>query len=317
VLPVSTLKEKIFAVDVVGSILYIAAITCLVYCLQSGGNTKPWNSSIIIGLLCAFAVLLLAFIAWEYKRRSDVILPLPMLNDRSLTGAILASFFIGFVMYTDIYFIPLWYQVRGDSPLKSGIDLIPFLLSTVFMAGISGAIINKVGRYWHIVVLSPWLISVGSGLLFTLGPDSSSGRVIAYQIINGIGIGGALQNIYLAINVEHNTNERKLSQATSMINSAQLFGGLIGLAAAGALFANQLSRNIQNDIPSLPPSVAQQLRASVSEIQGLPASLRQEVVSAYIKSLDTVFLMGAPIGFLASVSGFFVRDYNVRGVATA
>jgi len=308
----TTLRQKLKTLDFLGSILYLGVTACLLVPLQWGGNSKPWNSPVVISLLCVFGVLLLAFVGCEWKRGMRAIVPIPLLKDRSLVGATLEAFLIGLGIYTDVYFIPLWYQVQGHSATRSGIDLLPFLLAALITAGVSGAIINKIGRYWHIIVISPLLFCVGSGLLFTVRPDSPNARVIGYQILSGVGIGGALNNVYLVVHAEHNKDEKKLSQANSIVNCAQLLGGLIGVAIAGALFANQLSRNLHREVPQLSVEVSQALRASVSAISSLPVDIKDSVIKAYVESLDAVFIMGVPVGLLSTLSGLFIKDYDIR-----
>lgn len=72
------------------------------------------------------------------------------------------------VFCTGIYELPLFYQAKGHSATKSGIDILPFMLTVVLGAGLSGAVIGVTGRYWWWLVASPLLGSIGSGLLFTL-----------------------------------------------------------------------------------------------------------------------------------------------------
>jgi len=309
--PIS-LKQKLETLDFLGSILYVGLTATLLIPLQWGGNSKPWSSPAVITLLCIFGVLLVLFVFWEWKRKARAILPLGLLNDFSLVGATLEAFFIGLGIYTDVYYIPLWYQVQGHSATKSGIDLLPFLLTTLLTAGICGAIINRVGRYWHVIVISPLFYCVGSGLLYTLRPESSNAKVIGYQIISGFGIGGALQNVYLVVHAEHNHDEKKLSQANSIVNCAQLLGGLIGVAIAGALFANRLFSNLNKQVPMLSSELSQALRGSVTAIFTLPNGTKEAVIRAYCQSLNAVFLIGVPVGFLASFCGLFVKNYDIR-----
>jgi hypothetical protein len=40
------------------------------------------------------------------------------------------------------YYLPLWYQAKGASASKSGVNILPFMMFIVLGAGLSGAIIN-------------------------------------------------------------------------------------------------------------------------------------------------------------------------------
>lgn len=83
---------------------------------------------------------------------------------------------------------------KGVSATKSGIDILAFMLSVVVGAGIGGALISQFGYYWPFLVAGPFLICIGSGLLYTVRADSSSATLIGYQILLGLGVGTVMQN---------------------------------------------------------------------------------------------------------------------------
>jgi MFS family permease len=95
-------------------------------------------------------------------------------------------------------------------------------MSLVIMAGVSGGVIAKTGRYWPWLLLSPILFSVGAGLLFTITEHTSTAKLVGFQIIYGIGIGGAMQNTVIAIQAEYADREALIPQATSIVNFTQL-----------------------------------------------------------------------------------------------
>jgi len=69
-------------IDYLGSILLVAAVTCVVTATTWGGTTFPWGSVQIIGLAVAAVVLLVLFVAWE-ARAGEPILPHGPCPDRS------------------------------------------------------------------------------------------------------------------------------------------------------------------------------------------------------------------------------------------
>jgi hypothetical protein len=40
------------------------------------------------------------------------------------------------------YYLPLFYQAKGHSATRSGIDILPFMLSVIVAAAVAGGIIN-------------------------------------------------------------------------------------------------------------------------------------------------------------------------------
>jgi len=87
---------------------------------------------------------------------------------------------------------------------------------------LSGASIQFTGRYWPFLAASPLLMSVGSGLLYTIDTDTSNARLIGYQILLGVGVGGALQNTIIAIQAEYADREHMVPQTTSIVSWGQV-----------------------------------------------------------------------------------------------
>ena len=72
----ATLKEKLLQLDLVGAALMMSLLISYILALQYGGQTHPWNSSVIIGLLVGFVAILAVFIVWEmYQKEYAMIVP--------------------------------------------------------------------------------------------------------------------------------------------------------------------------------------------------------------------------------------------------
>ena len=58
--PKINLKEKLLQLDPVRIVLAMAVIICIILSLRCGGNSHPWNSSQVIGLLVGFGFISIA-----------------------------------------------------------------------------------------------------------------------------------------------------------------------------------------------------------------------------------------------------------------
>jgi hypothetical protein len=140
----------------------------------------------------------------------------------------LFQFFIMLALLLGTYYLPVYFQVtKGHSATRSGIDILPFMLSVVVAAAGSGGVINATGRFWPFLLGSPLLISVGAGLLYTLDLNSGSSKEIGYQILLGVGVGGALQNTIIAIQAEYAHEEELIPQGSSLVTFTQLVGYVV------------------------------------------------------------------------------------------
>ena len=72
----ATLKEKLLQLDLVGAALMMGLLISYILALQYGGQTHPWNSSVVVGLLVGFVAILAVFICWEmYQKEYAMIVP--------------------------------------------------------------------------------------------------------------------------------------------------------------------------------------------------------------------------------------------------
>ncbi|KAG8703474.1 hypothetical protein FRC08_002816 [Ceratobasidium sp. 394] len=306
--------RKWAALDWIGAALCLGFVTCLLLPLQWGGNTRPWNDKVVIALFCVFAVLFVAFFVWEKRKGSAGILPLSLFRSRTQIGTCIEAFMIFMAMLLATYYLPLQYQAtKGHSATKSGIDILPFMLACVLTAAGSGAVINVTGRYWPFLVFSPLISAVAAGLLFGCNnEDVSSARLAGFQILLGVGLGGSLQNVIIAIQAEYAHDEKMIPQATSLVTFTQLGGGIVGIAIAGAVFANKLSSSLFEVAPDLPEEVVHGVKQSVTIIFTLPADQQALIVKAYVKALNYVYLIGVPVCVVASLAAFLIKDHNIK-----
>jgi MFS family permease len=65
----ASFKEKLLQMDLVGAALMMSLIVSYMLALQYGGQTHPWKSSQVIGLLVGFVAIVAVFIAWEIYQK--------------------------------------------------------------------------------------------------------------------------------------------------------------------------------------------------------------------------------------------------------
>lgn len=122
---------------------------------------------------------------------------------------------------------PLWFQaVKDHSPTKSGVDIIPAMLSVCIAIFISGGATQATGYYLPWILVGPIFSGIGTGLISTWDRETSNSKLIGYQIIAGVGIGFSFQNILLSVQAEYNDRQHLMAQAVGVSNFFQLTGTL-------------------------------------------------------------------------------------------
>jgi len=209
------------------------------------------------------------------------------------------------------FFLPLWYQAGGRSPIQSGVNTLPFLLSVVLTTIISGALIKSIGRYWHIIVFGPMVSSVGAGLLSSIDLGTSTARLVGYQILYGIGIGCTFENILVAVQAEWRDSVEIIPQATTVIAFCQTFGSILGVSVAETVFTNQLKHNLAIKAPNLPATVISALEQSLATLEELDPSVRESVLRAYLQSIAQSFILGVVASVFISLCAMTARNVSL------
>lgn len=134
-----TLTGILHKLDLLGAVLFASAIVMFLLALEWGGQTYPWNSARVVGLIVGAFGMLSVFLAWEYRRGSTAIIPLTMLGNRVVYSSCLVQFFQMGTLIISTYYLAIWFQVvKGATPTLSGVYLLPSILSQMMFAIISG-----------------------------------------------------------------------------------------------------------------------------------------------------------------------------------
>lgn len=133
--------------------------------------------------------------------------------------------------------LPQFYQVvRGASPIRSGVLLLPLVLVQTITSFTSGFLVSKTGNYqinlW--VGFAVWTVALG--LLSTISPSTSNAKLVGYQILNGFGAGQTFQTSLIAI--QASVKRADMAVATGARNFIRLLGGTIALAVCAAILNN-------------------------------------------------------------------------------
>jgi len=184
--PKTSWTKKLLHIDPVGIALAMGAITCFILALQYGGNTHPWHSSVVVGLLVGFGLLAIALVGWEIWL-GDYAMMLPRLyKQRSLSATAPYQFFFMGSYIVLLYYLPLYFQSILDvSPIKSGVNNLPLVLAAVIFALVGGALVMKTGRAQQVMFIGSSTATVAIGLIYTLDIGTSTAKWVGYQFFVG------------------------------------------------------------------------------------------------------------------------------------
>lgn len=212
----ATWREKLLQMDLVGACMIMGALISYLLALEYGGQTHPWSSSVVVGLIVGFVVITAAFACWEVFLGERAMLPRRLLNIRAVFISSTYTFFLGGSYFLIIYYLPIYFQsVDGASPIMSGVMNLPLILSVTIAMIASGIYIGNTGLAVPLQVIGSAIAVVGAGLLYTLDSHTSAGKWIGYQILAGVGWGLAFQTPMII--AQGSARDEDMSSTTAII----------------------------------------------------------------------------------------------------
>ena len=132
-------NTAIKSLDLPGFMLISPSAIMFLLGLQYGGNQYAWNSSVVIGLLIGAGVTFILFLIWEYRQGDDAMVPFAMLTHRIIWSAAGNMFFLlSSILVADFYLAIYFQAVHDDSPLMSGVHMLPTTIGMILFTMTSG-----------------------------------------------------------------------------------------------------------------------------------------------------------------------------------
>lgn len=143
-----SLTDKLRRIDYLGNICVLGAAVLLLVALNLGGQSYAWSSAAVIAPLVFSGVLACCLVVVETKVAKEPLFPPRLFRIRTVVSILIASVFFGMTFNATVFYLPYYFQiVRGDTPMWSGIRLIPMQLVISAMSTIAGIVITKTGVY--------------------------------------------------------------------------------------------------------------------------------------------------------------------------
>jgi EmrB/QacA subfamily drug resistance transporter len=302
-------------IDWVGTLVLAGGLSGVILYTSLGGSTYSWTAP---GMLAALVggLALLAALPFVESRAAEPILPPELFRNATFRTTSSIGFIIGFALFGSVTFIPLYLQiVKGDSATRSGLLMTPMMLGVLATSTASGFLISRYGRYRVFPIAGTAVATLGLYLISQLGVDTSTGVAAGYMLILGLGLGMVMQVLVLA--AQNAVPYRLLGVATSGSTLFRQVGGSIGVSAFGAVFTNQLTKELAH---RLPPGVHAPAHASPTLVHGLPRVIHDLYVAAVAAALHPVFLSAAAVMVVAFALAWRLQDVPLRetsGLAAA
>ncbi|MHB1393426.1 MAG: MFS transporter [Clostridia bacterium] len=232
----STSRYETQNFDVAGAVTVFLALMSLLIPL-SCTEKYGWSNGYIIASLILGVLLLLLFICIERKIKNPM-MDLGLFRSRLFTMSNVSALINYMAQFSVTLLMPFYLmQLKGLTPSKAGLMLIPMPVTTMIVAPISGALSDRFdSRY--ISSIGMGLISFGILLLSRLSFDSPAAYIMLALTVTGLGSGLFQTPNNSAIMGSVPGNRRGI--ASSMLATMRNMGMVMGVAVSGALFSGRL-----------------------------------------------------------------------------
>ncbi|GAM43478.1 hypothetical protein TCE0_050r18324 [Talaromyces pinophilus] len=280
-----SMKEKLLGLDPVGILLCMASIVTFIMPFEYGGQTMPWNSSTVIGLIVGFFLITTAFVVWEYYQQERAMIVPRLFKQRFIWAGGLFQFLFAGSYFLILYYLPVYFQsIQNVSAIDSGVRNLALVLTISIAMILGGVIVGKTGWTVPFMAVGAAVTTVGYGLFRTLDFNTVPGKWIGYQILTGFCIAFPWQ---IPINIgQANANAADMAKVTATLSFFRIIGGAFSLAAAQAAFLNTVIKTASSISPEdLIATGATQLR-EVFTAEQLPI-----VLEAYLSGIRAAFTL--------------------------
>ncbi len=218
--------------DLLGAVLATSGMLLLVFGLVKAPD-DGWTSARTILELAGAAVLLATFVGVEARGRTPL-LPLSVFRIRGLAAADVTQLiaFAGFLSM--FFFITLYMQnVLRYSPIECGAAYLPLCFAVGIAAGISSALITRIGTR-PLIVAGSLIASGGVFWLSRIPVDGTFlGDLLPGMLVMSVGLGAVFVAVTAAANA--GVPADKAGLAAALLNASQQVGGALGLAVFSAV----------------------------------------------------------------------------------
>lgn len=309
--------EKLKMIDYFGILLLTAGFVIFLVGLTLGGRQYAWNSGAVIALLVIGGVFSIAYFVWTFVWAPHPMIPWSLVKVYQTSAAAVALFgmfgyFISTVIYLSVYF----QVIHNASAWRSGVDLLPEIISVVVASMFSGVLVRKTTLVKPFAVLGGTLGFIGCGLITLLEVDSTSSQKIGYLIPLGAGVGMQMQACLIAGQITAPKFAGGVILATTLINFARSLGGALAATLADAVYTSSFVNSIGPALAKQPQSIQDELAGydllalvnSTEALKHMSTGAKAFVKTQVLHAIRNTFYMNMGFAGIGAIAIVFMTN---------
>jgi EmrB/QacA subfamily drug resistance transporter len=213
--------------DPIGQALLLIGLSTLVFAMIESGRGWAANAAALVAIL-AFVAL----VAYE-RRRHEPLLDVRFFHSLPFSAATVIAVCMfaalgGFLLLNSLYL----QDVRGLSPLHTGMAILPMALAVTIVSPFSGRLVGTHGARPSLLV-SGTMLTVSALLLAQLQTDTPFVELLSVYALFGIGFG--MVNAPVTFAAVSGMPRAQAGIASAVASTSRQIGVAVGVALAGTL----------------------------------------------------------------------------------
>ncbi|WP_239254886.1 multidrug efflux MFS transporter MdrM [Listeria ilorinensis] len=280
-------KRTFPKLDILGLLMSTVGFGSLLLGFSNAGD-HDWVTMKVLGFILIGLAVLCLFV-WYQGRSRTPLLNFNVFKNPTFTLTTTISFFVMMGLYGGMLLLPIFLQnVRGFSPLDSGLVLLPGALMTAVLSPVTGTLFDRFGaKYLSLIGLM--IMAVTTFLFTNLDEETTLFYIVIVQTIRASGMAMVMMPLQTAA-----LNALPLSLAahgSAMFNTMRQVAGSIGTAALITVMSKSAA------------SFGAQLTGT--DVAGkTPQEIANHVL---IHGIETAFLVASILSIIACILTLFIR----------
>ncbi|KAG9126985.1 hypothetical protein FRC07_001149 [Ceratobasidium sp. 392] len=214
-----TTRQKLARIDYAGSFTLVICVGCLLLGLSlKTSEDLPWDSAVVITLLCTSGVFAAAFVYAEARWA-----PEPLYN------------------------VPLYFSaVRLKSAADAGLHLLPNAIAVSSGSVFAGWMMRRTGKLYYLTLASALGMLLSSALISTWNDDTADYHLWGDIIFSGFGGSALITSTLIALIAS--VDKKDYAVATGISYLFRTTGQVLGVSLSGALVQAILVSSLRKGI---------------------------------------------------------------------
>ncbi|OWA36655.1 MFS transporter [Saccharibacillus sp. O16] len=271
----------------------------------SQAGTEGWGATEVVWTLAIGAVALLMFVIREL-RSDNPILEMRVFKYDVFSLTTIINVIATMALFSGMILLPLYLQnVRGFTPVESGLMLLPGAILMGIMSPITGYIFDKIGARW-LAVVGLAIMTVTTYEFSQLTIDTTYGHLIAVYTIRMFGMSLMMMPIQTA--GLNQLPARLNAHGTAMSNTLRTIAGALGTALLVSIMSSKAKEVGKELIMS---------RGINPQDAAQAGQLKAATLEAMVQGINHSFVIATWMTAAAFVLAFFIKRVIVKREAPA